>query len=193
MIALSKLQKGVLLMKKLVLVAFLLFGLSTVAMAQDVSVADVFGGYSFFRCDRDTIGCDLHGWDAAVDFNFNKNWAVTIDVSALYGTVDSDARTDIKYHTVFGGPKYTFGSSERVRPYVHALFGVNHINPEKNYPALTVENNLAIAMGGGVDVKVTDRISIRAAQVDYLMIRRFSEYDNNFRCATGIVFRFGSR
>jgi opacity protein-like surface antigen len=194
--ALPNYQKGVRQMKKLVLVAILLLGICSVAVAQDVPTAEIFGGYSFYRCANDSDSCDLQGWNAAVDLNFNKNWAATVDVSGHYGwldvpaTANYDAYDDVKNISFLFGPKYTFSKSERVRPYLHALFGLNHVNPEPQY---TVENNFAMAYGGGIDVKVNDKISVRPVQLDYVGVRRFSVFENNLRYSAGIVFKFGSR
>ncbi|MDR0311859.1 MAG: porin family protein [Acidobacteriota bacterium] len=181
-------------MKKLVLVLVLLLGVSTAASAQDVAVADLFAGYSFNRCVSEATECDLNGWNAALDFNVNNNWAITVDVSGYYGTFDDVAPyngLDVKSHNFLFGPKYTFGSSERVRPYVHALFGINHINPAS--PA-TVENNFAQAYGGGVDVRLNDKVFVRAVQVDYLGIRREGfKAEDNIRFSAGFVFRLGQK
>jgi hypothetical protein len=52
-----------------------------------------------------------------------------------------------------------------------------------------------MAIGGGVDFKVSHRFSIRAVQVDYLMTH-FNEFgtgaqnQNNLRVSTGFVFHF---
>jgi hypothetical protein len=178
-------------MKKLMLVLVLLLGVSTVAVAQNDPVADVFTGYSLnwgewesVSGDED-IGGKMNGWNAAINFNVNNNWAVTFDVSGHYLWGDMN----LKYHTFLVGPKYTFGSSEKVRPYVHALYGVNHVNPEKPF---TVENNFVQAYGGGVDVRVTDKVSVRAMQLDYLSIRRY-KFEKNLRFSSGFVFRVGQK
>ena len=180
-------------MKKLMLVTVLLLGLSSMAVAQDVPAAEVFGGYSFYRCQDTSVDCDLHGWNAAVDFNFNKNWAVTADVSGQYGWIDNlypYQWADVKHHNFLFGPRYTISAGDNVRPYVHALFGVNHVNPK---PLFTVENNFAMAFGGGIDVKVNDRVSVRPVQLDYVGVRRYSTIENNIRYSAGIVFKLGSR
>jgi outer membrane immunogenic protein len=52
-----------------------------------------------------------------------------------------------------------------------------------------------MTVGGGVDVKISRRFSIRPAQVDYLLTR-FNEFgtgaqtQNNLRVSTGVVFHF---
>lgn len=188
-------------MKKLGLVVILLLSFSVIAVAQDVPAVEVFGGYSFFRCDvDDPASCNLNGWNASVSFNASDNWSGVVDFSGHYGYIDnfSPAFTwfDVKSHNFLFGPKYTFRSG-KVAPFVQALFGLNHVNPEPDYPislgGATVQNNLAMAFGGGIDYAIGDRVSVRLAQLDYFTVRYQSEYSKDFRFAAGIVFKFGTR
>ena len=52
-----------------------------------------------------------------------------------------------------------------------------------------------MALGGGVDINMTETIAIRPAQVEYFGIKegRTGDYANSFRYSAGIVFKFGSR
>jgi opacity protein-like surface antigen len=170
-------------------------GLSAMAMAQDVPMAEVFGGYSFYRCNVGSAStCNYDGWNAAVDFNLNKNFGAVVDISGHYGYQNNKnnyAWFDQKSHNFMFGPRYTF-RTEKVTPFVQVLMGINHINPEKAY---AVQNNFAIAVGGGVDVKITNRLSIRPIQLDYLKTRVVAEggFTNNIRFSSGFVFKFGKR
>jgi opacity protein-like surface antigen len=177
-------------MKKLVLVLVLLLGVSTAASAQDVSIADLFAGYSFNHCMGESAECGLNGWNAAVDINLVGNWAATVDISGYYGSFGEE-ELDVKHHNFLFGPKYTFSIGERVRPYVHALFGINHIN---SLSPVTVENNFSHAYGGGVDVRLNDKLLVRAIQVDYLGIRRNGSLaESNMRFSAGFVLRLGQK
>ena len=75
------------------------------------------------------------------------------------------------------------------------LFGVAHIAGDNGLAFSTSNNSFAMAIGGGVDVKVAHRFSIRPVQVDYLMTH-FNELgtgaqnQNNLRVSTGVVFHF---
>ncbi|NLV30063.1 MAG: porin family protein [Acidobacteria bacterium] len=167
-------------------------------MAQDVPVAEVFGGYSFFRCDAgDDISCNLNGWNAAVDFNVSDNWSAVMDFSGHYGYLDGPVATasgvypwyDVKSHNFMFGPRFKM-RGEKVTPFLHALFGVNHVNPEAGD---ATQNNFALAFGGGVDVKVTDKMSVRPIQLEYVGTRVNSDFQNNMRFSAGVVFNFGSR
>ncbi len=58
--------------------------------------------------------------------------------------------------------------------------------------------SFAMAFGGGLDVKATDRVWIRAFQMDYVRAEITTGYgtiatQNDMRISTGIVFRFGRR
>ena len=48
----------------------------------------------------------------------------------------------------------------------------------------------AMALGGGVDAKISDRVAIRLFQADYIATTFRS---NNGRISVGVVFRFGER
>jgi opacity protein-like surface antigen len=178
-------------MKKLVLATILMLGLSAIAMAQDVPMAEVFGGYSFARCNVGTDNeCNFDGWNAAVDFNINKNWGIAVDVSGYYGSPDNVGLLDSKSHNFMFGPRYAF-RTDRVVPFIQGLVGINHVNPAK---IEMVQNNFAMAFGGGIDIKVNDRLSIRPIQMDYFTVRVVSTgWSDNFRFSTGLVFKFGKR
>jgi len=51
---------------------------------------------------------------------------------------------------------------------------------------------LATAVGGGLDIRESDSVAIRAFQADYLMTRFGGEMQNNARLACGVVIRFGN-
>jgi hypothetical protein len=55
------------------------------------------------------------------------------------------------------------------------------------------ENVFATALGGGLDVKATDRISIRVVQADWLGTHYSDDLQSNVRVSTGIVFHFGKK
>jgi hypothetical protein len=48
-------------------------------------------------------------------------------------------------------------------------------------------------LGGGLDIRVNDRIAIRAFQLDYFRPNFFGEAHNRGRLAVGVVVRFGKK
>jgi opacity protein-like surface antigen len=150
------------------------------ALAQDAPKADVFGGYSYSRFNPGTpaggsgTGANLNGWNASITGNFNNWLGVTADFSGHYGSPSiSGINVDTRTHYFLFGPRVSFRKHERVTPFGHALFGAAKL---KGSAALLTDRQTAFAMafGGGVDVKVSDRAAIRLFQADYV-VTRFKE------------------
>jgi len=69
------------------------------------------------------------------------------------------------------------GSNARFKPFAHALIGTARYTdrqsqdidafPEANYVAEDRETSLAMKIGGGLDIRVTPHVDIRAIEVDY--------------------------
>ncbi len=203
-----------------VLIAVLLLAVS--AQAQDTPKAEVFAGYSFSRAEAGggLSGINLNGWNAAITGNVNSWFGITADFSGHYGSTLLDA--PINRHSFLFGPKLTYrGGDAKVSPFAHALFGAVRAHrgianlplgsPLPLLPAAT-ETAFGMALGGGVDYKVNDRVAIRLIQAEYLMTR-FEEASgivciqtittpcpttqtgtqNNLRLSFGMNFRFGKK
>jgi opacity protein-like surface antigen len=185
-------------MKKLGLVVILLVGFSVMAVAADVPAVEVFGGYSFYRCSTvsTAASCNLNGWNAGATFNVSENWSGVFDVSGHYGYIDDYSPSftwfDLKSHTFLFGPRYTVRAG-KVSPFMQALVGIKHLNPERDLRTTGVTNSFTMAFGGGVDYAINDRISLRPAQLDYVTVRQEHDFTNNLRYSAGIVFKFGKR
>jgi hypothetical protein len=108
-------------------------------------------------------------------------------------------------YNILGGVQFKNNASgARFKPFGHALVGVavlrNKFNATctstfcpplvTNYPNFTyTSKNLAFAVGGGLDIKINDKIDFRAIQVDYNPIWRGGGFwQKNFRIGAGIVF-----
>lgn len=93
----------------------------------------------------------------------------------------------------------------RFRPFGHALAGVavgrtkvdssfftsafcQQANVDCSEDLSDTETGFAAAIGGGIDIRATDRFSIRAIQVDYNPTRFNGSIQNNFRFGFGVVF-----
>ncbi len=51
----------------------------------------------------------------------------------------------------------------------------------------TSDVGLAYGFGGGMDVRISERLTVRAGQLDYINIRLAGVGSNNIRISTGIV------
>lgn len=142
---------------------------------------------------------DFSGAYRSQDFSFATGAGTTAN------TVNLDTRNSI--YNVLGGVQIKDNASDtRVKPFAHVLVGVGHVrskvsNVTCSNPAVASticsgfngetasDTGFAGAFGGGLDIKVNDRIDIRAVQVDYNPIRVNEQTGHNFRIGVGIVFK----
>lgn len=193
-------------MRLITLITFLLLTLSMPVMAQDAPDAEVFGGYSFFKSDG---GGSLHGWNASVAGNLSRSFGFVVDFSGNYGsqslradfsdpdfpaTIIARADADSKLNMILGGPQYSYRKHEKITPFAHALFGASRLSTKAtlSFGNITREISAAdmaftAAFGGGLDLKLSENVSLRMIQADYVLTRFGGSTQNNARLSVGIV------
>jgi opacity protein-like surface antigen len=196
-------------MRKIWFGVLLIFLIPLGAIAQEeYPKAEVFGGYSFYRANPE--GFNLNGWNASVAGNLTSWFGLEGDFSGHYGSPEWDAYgynipiplVHVNSHTFMAGPKVTYRSGS-IAPFAHFLIGGARASTSA-FGVSVSDSALAAAVGGGIDIKLSNSIAIRAIQADYLMTRYkatstqifssgFDERQNNFRFSAGIVFRLGAR
>lgn len=162
---------------------------SVAVMAQDTPKAEVFGGYSW-------AGGNFHGWNASVTGNVTKRIGITADFSGHYGSeLAGPIFVNQNAHSFLFGPRYTF-RGKRVSPFVYALFGVTRFQQSATIAGQKLsesDSGFSSAVGVGMDVKVTERVAIRAFQIDYFRPTFFNEAHHRYRVAGGVVLHFGKK
>jgi hypothetical protein len=160
--------------------------------AQDTPEFEIFGGYSYIKVNEGGTGTsyDLQrGWAAALSPNLNHWFGLTADFSGHYETVGGAAT---KIHLFTFGPRFSIRRSERFTPYLHVLAGGTHSG--SSFGAIESSNTgFAGIGGGGFDVHVGERFSVRMGQLDYVVTRFSGRYQHNFRYSAGVVLRFGAK
>ncbi len=178
-------------MRKLMIFFGLLLLVALPAAAQENPKVEIFGGYSYARFQTASPNrSNLNGWNAAIQGNVTPWFGLVGDFSGHYGTrVDPVTGADLKINTyqALFGPSVALPS--RVRPFAHALFGVARGNANL-FGSTSSESAFGMALGGGVDAELTNHVSLRLIQGDYLMNRFLKVNRNNFRLSAGLVFRF---
>jgi opacity protein-like surface antigen len=164
----------------------------------------VFGGYSLFHEGKGNLNAtdfdvDLHiyprtlvpqtnftGGNAEAQYNFGAWVGGVVDVSGYSGMpfttpVGLSGAPSLTSYSILAGPVVTYRKWRRVTPYVHALFGWNHVNlgagtlsettaigsPTAVSSAGESSSDFAMAFGGGADYKVTRHVAIRFGQLDW--------------------------
>ncbi len=156
--------------------------------------AEVFGGYSWYHpngyVDWGHVPDIAHGWNASSTFYFPQahNLGVVVDGSGHYNGTFANAGfglagLQIKFH------------NDQFSPFVRVLAGAAKLSPA----GLNSEWRVAVGGGGGFDLNLTNLISIRIAQADYL----YTSYNpgtynnhtstwNSIRLSAGVVFNLGT-
>jgi Outer membrane protein beta-barrel domain len=159
------------------------------AMAQQTPVVEVFGGYSHLVANVSASSFNLNGVDASVTENLNRWFGGKLEYNAQFGT---EAGNKVNTETLMYGPVFSYRKNPKFVPFGEALAGAVRGGPEY----LDVSERVfhfAAAVGGGLDVTLTDRVALRVIQADYLLTRFSGTRQDNFRLSAGILLRFGRK
>jgi len=162
---------------------------------------EIEGGYTFLLANQPPGSCSCFGMQGG-NGTFawaikNSGFAVVGDVAAVNAGAIASTGYNLTVVTVTGGLRYRWPSKMKIQPFGQALFGVAHgsgtgaQNP--NPEAANAGVNFAMNAGGGVDVPVNRKFSVRLIEADLLM----TDFDNlasgrqyNLRLGAGAVFHF---
>ena len=194
------------------MVFLLLFVLFSVTPLRAQDKFEVFGGYSYFRasvsetgqplcppagppCPMVTVNSrpSLNGWEASVEYKPLKDVGLVADFGGNYGSLPNNSGgASLHNNTYLFGPRVFFPG--RISPFVHVLAGAAHQstgNPTTTifFPAHST-TAFAIALGGGVDIDVTQRVRMRLVQFDYVGANSGFSFRSEARISTGLVFHF---
>lgn len=193
--------------------------------AQEGPKADLFFGYSFVRYNSaQTIPAfTANGAIGTFAWNFTDNLGVEAQLGGIHnGNVNSYQFDTTAFQYLFG-PRLSWGRHKTIDPYIHTLFGGQNTStsissssilvvsppiypgttPPARYSAAT--NNFAMAIGGGLDIKLSKLLTLRPIQLDYYLTRieaidvtvpvgasaPRARNQNNLQYAAGIAFNFG--
>jgi opacity protein-like surface antigen len=177
-------------MRKTFLLSMMVFLMSLTVAAQDTPKVEVFGGYSY-------VGGNFHGWNASVAGNVNRWFGLVGDFSDHRGGFDGDQFMERqKINSFLFGPRFSLRKHKRVTPFVHALVGPTRVSvraTENGETFSASDTSFSVFVGGGVDIKVSDRVAIRAIQIEYGRAHLFDESQSRGRLSVGVVFRFGKK
>jgi outer membrane protein with beta-barrel domain len=148
---------------------------------------EIFGGYSYKREDSH----NLHGWSGTLIVNVNRWFAIASDVDGHYGSHREGAE-DVSVHeyAYTFGPHFALRNGSRVTPFAFALFGGAH-ETVKTAGVPESATSFAANLGGGFDVHINHRVSVRVIQVDAAYTRFHGEGKTSPRFSTGLVISFG--
>ena len=132
------------------------------------------------------------------DFRYNQDNIVDFTVSDEFESVEGNIK--LRNLSLMAGPRFTYRGNERVTPFAHALVGLDHIRlsgeaqvdgEDIDLDMSDTNNGLGLALGGGIDVNLSESVAIRLIQADYYLTRHEGNRMNNMNLAFGVVFRIG--
>jgi hypothetical protein len=175
-------------MRKVGLLLLLTALLAVPAMGQDeYPKAEIFGGFSYMNFDSG-VGDPRYnavGWQASVAGNFRKNVGIVGDFGGQYKSLEG---TRLWVYEYLFGPRFYY-RTEKSTVFAHTLFGAATAGGGGG----DTSTAFAMGYGGGVDVKISDRLAFRVMQVDYLPTHIGGIWEHNFRLGVGIVFTSGKK
>jgi hypothetical protein len=187
----SRLEKP---MKRIFVCLLFLIALSTCANAQEIPVAEYFGGYSYSRVNPDSLaeGANAHGWHADIVLNTRLFDVVLADISKHYG---ESAGTNLSMTTFLVGPRFA-RRGENVTWFVQSLYGYSYITADGDVFGPEIgrhDSSFAFApVGGGIDLRLSEKFAFRVFQYDmvFTTLGR-GGMQISPRVSTGVVLRLG--
>jgi len=151
---------------------------------------NIFAGYSLVRFDSQPLGysktLNLNGGNLEISLpNLYQGLGIAADVSGHW----NDQAEQFNFLI---GPQYRF-EVKGLRPFAHGLFGKTRTRLLQLGASQAEPSTLGygVALGGGFDIPLGDRFSIRPIQADYLVSSGFGNKRHDVRYSAGIVVRFG--
>ena len=187
--------------------AFVLILCSSSATAQEkqpVPKYDIFAGYQWLNPGGNIPASDgmgglipfklpsmAKGGGLAFGYNFHPNFA-------LEGDIGLNLKDQFDVSTYSIGPRFTW-RGEGINFFAHTLLGNNHLTSP-----LGARNGIGAILGGGIDLPIVRRVSLRLIEADYQWARQnyASTVPSNqpdlrhatfggARLRTGVLFNFG--
>lgn len=126
----------------------------------------------------------------------------------LPAIVPADVRARASVYNFLGGVQFKDNSAEtRLKPFAHLLVGAARTRVKVDEPLVCAipegcpvgsgssrnilnefDTGFAGAFGGGLDIRMGQRIDVRVIQLDYNPTRLFDNTQHNVRVGAGIVF-----
>ena len=153
------------------------------------------------------------GFEASIIRNFSKHFGIKGDFSAHFNnesasgpitactpactTVTQGFQLKTRVYNFLAGPEFKARNNTRFTPYAHVLAGVAHTSATFTTPGPTFnlllkksDNSFAMALGGGIDIRASKRVSFRGL-MDYNPVFVHDSTSGTrdlFRLSLGVLF-----
>jgi outer membrane immunogenic protein len=170
---------------------------------EGISRAQVAVDYSYMRANAapGDCGCfNLNGGSAEVAVRAYRNFSAVFDLTGEHAGTTSIPGQSLSLLSYTGGPRFSYplhrGGRMRLIPFVQGLVGAMHgfdgQFPNHSGALSSSATDLAILVGGGLDLQVKHRFAVRVVQVDYghdQLPNNANNSENLLRVSAGVVLR----
>jgi outer membrane immunogenic protein len=166
--------------------------------AQDLPPWEVSAAYTFVRTNAPPgqCGCfSMDGGNGGVAYRFSDYFSLAADFAAVHSGNVNSSNQGFTLASYQFGPRFMVPLHGRITPFAEVLLGGAHASG-LSYGSNGISSNAFAAMaGGGLDLNLTPRISLRLIEADYYATRfpnGLNDHENNLRLSAGIVLHFGN-
>ena len=172
------------------------------ASAQTATRMQLGVNYDYVGANAPPGGCgcfSLNGGSGWFGYNFDRGLALVAEVSGSHAANINGTGSDLTLTSYLFGPRYSRQVRSHILPFAQVLLGGAHssgaLTPSPSGVASSA-NSFAMALGGGLDIPLTNRFALRPLQADYYLTRfpnGVNDHQYNFRLGAGMIFHFGHR
>lgn len=138
----------------------------------------------------------MTGGEAGIAVDLHRGWGLAANFSGTHSGSVGQSGVPLTLTTLTFGPHYRYGK-KRLSTYGALLFGFAH-GSDSVFPGsttvTTTASSYAIELEGGMDLGLRKHLAWRMIEVGWVhtaLPNGVNNEQDNFRAATGIVFRFG--
>lgn len=155
---------------------------------------DLGTGYIYFHGNAPPGGCGCfsgNGANASIQYHLTRSLGLVADFGITASGNLVGSTENLKLFTYTFGPRYYLRAVRlrSVHPFAETLLGLAHTT--SNYTYADGDNGVALLAGGGLDIALGHRLSLRAPQVDYVFTKIRNGTNNrqdSLRLGVGLVF-----
>jgi outer membrane immunogenic protein len=165
------------------------------------STFDLGAGYSYVHTNAPAGDCgcfSMNGGYGWLGYHLGHGVAIVGEIAVQHAGNIENTGADLTLTSFLAGPRYTVHAFGRLQPFAQVLLGGAHasggLSPSSS--GFGSSNSFAAIAGGGLELRLTERVSLRAIEADYYYTRfnnGTNDRQNNLRVGAGLVFRFGER
>ncbi len=146
---------------------------------------------------------DASGYYGTLDANFLFPASQLVSPSPNFS---KPAPVTTHFQTYLFGPRVVLRRTHHLVYFAHLLFGLAEVSTSLNQPAVVATNfmvlpagplkagkSLALSPGFGIDWRLSERMTVRPFEIDYLMTHVYGEHQDNARVSAGVAFTFGHK